>query len=218
MNRSLYGLRYGGLASPFYPPSLRPSKPGYRNRYPTERMPEWLYTLRERLTANPQQRFDSYRAFSGFNHITELVTLDSMMCPDLIEDLRTEDWKYNVQEDFRTELFRDADYLLSRQPLDASKHQLIAALECPPARFAVPSGFTMCGHDIMDSYFGNSTLTNCGPIPEAFKPADVNDFGLIDDRDKAFAIRDTMRTLQPDDAHLGACEVWLLARRLPAVG
>ncbi len=34
MNRSLYGLRFGGLASPFYPPTLRPSKPGYRNRYP----------------------------------------------------------------------------------------------------------------------------------------------------------------------------------------
>ena len=37
MNRSLYVLRYGGLASPFYPPPLRPSKPGYRNRYATER-------------------------------------------------------------------------------------------------------------------------------------------------------------------------------------
>ena len=33
MNRSLYGLRFGGLASPFYPPTLRPSKPGYRRRY-----------------------------------------------------------------------------------------------------------------------------------------------------------------------------------------
>jgi O-antigen/teichoic acid export membrane protein len=28
-------------------------------------------------------------------------------------------------------------------------------------------------------------------------------------------IRDTMRNLQPDDSHLGSCEVWLVARRLP---
>jgi hypothetical protein len=140
------------------------------------------------------------------------------MCPDLIDELRTEDWDHNVQEDFRTELFRDANYLLSRQPLDASKHQLIAALECPPAGLVIPNGFTVCGFDIMDSYFDNSTLTNCGPLPEAFTPTEVNNLGLIDDRDRAFAIRDSMRTLQPDDPHLGDCEVWLLARRLPNVG
>lgn len=180
-------------------------------------MSEWLYTIRERFTANPQQRFDDYREFSGVRHITELVTLDSTMCPSLIDDLRPEDWEYNVQEDFHIELFRDADYLLSRQTLDGSKHQLIAILECPPAQFVVPDDFKICGYDIMDSYFGTSTLTNCGPIPEAFKPKDVNDFGLIDNRDLAFAIRNKMRTLQPDDAHLGACEVWLLARRLPNV-
>ncbi len=181
-------------------------------------MREWLYTLRERFTVHPQQRFDDYRMFSGFHHITELVTLDSMMCPDLIDELRTEDWEHNVQKDCRTELFRDANYLLSRQPLDASKHQLIAALECPPPDFVIPNGFTICGFDIMDSYFGNSTLTNCGPIMDAFKPSEVNNFGLLDDRDRAFVIRDTMRALQPEDPHLGDCEVWLLARQIPNVG
>jgi len=86
-------------------------------------MPEWLYTLRERLTANPQKRFDDYRAFSGFHHITELVTLDSMMCPDLIDELRTEDWEHNVLADFRTELFRDADYLIPESSTDDSAYQ-----------------------------------------------------------------------------------------------
>lgn len=180
-------------------------------------MPHWLYTIRERFTSNPRQRFDDYRAFSGFHQITELVTLDSMMCPDLVNELRTEDWEFNVQEDFRTELFRSADYLLSRQPLDRSKHQLLAVLECPPSQLAVPNGFTICGYDIMDSFFGNSTLTNCGPIPEAFLPADVNEFGLIDDRHKAIAIRDKMKSLGPDDDHLGDCQVWLIARQLPDV-
>lgn len=186
-------------------------------RYPTKCMSEWLYTIRERLTAQ-QQPFDDYRAFSGFHHIKELVTLDSMMCPDLVDELRTADWDHNVQEDFRTSLFRNADYLLTRQPLDAQKHQLIAGFESPPAQLDAPIGFAICGHDIMDSYFGNSTLTNCGPIPEVFQPTEVNSFGLIDDRDRAFAIRDTMRALQPDDPHLGNCEVWLLARRIPDVG
>jgi len=181
-------------------------------------MSEWLYTLRERLTSEMTSRFDDYRSFSGFTAITELVTLDSMMCPDLITELSTEDWSRNVQEDFRTELFYDSNYLLSRQPLDRSKHQIIAACEHPEGTEIVPTGFVFCGHDIMDSYFGNSTLTNCGPIPEAFNPTDVNGYGLIDNRDTAFRIRDTMRKLQPDDPHLGACDVWLLARRLLNVG
>ena len=178
-------------------------------------MIEWVYTIRERLTANPAPRFDGYRKFSGFHHITELVTLDSMMCPDLIDELRAEDWDHNVQRDYRTRFFRSADYLRSRMPFDTAKHQLIAALEDPPAQSVAPSGFKVCGYDIMDAYVGNSILTNCGPIPEAFAPSDVNDWGLIDDRDQAYAIRDVMRTLQPDDAHLGDCEVWRLARYLP---
>jgi hypothetical protein len=178
-------------------------------------MANWLYTLRERLTSAMKESFDSCKLFSGFAHITELVTLDSMMCPDIITELTAEDWDHNVHDDCRINLFRDAEYSLTRQPLDASRHQLIAALENPNAIDPVPTGFVLCGHDIMDSYFGNSTLTNRGPITEAFSPSDVNQYGLIDDRDQAFSIRDTMRKLQPDDPHLGACEVWLLARRLP---
>lgn len=178
-------------------------------------MNDWLYTIRDRLTSDMTVRFQAYQSFSGFAAITELVTLDSMMCPDIITELRAEDWEYNVHEDCRTELFRDVSYILSRQPLDGSKHQLIAAYERPNGTEHVPMGFVLCGHDIMDAYLGNSTLTNCGPIPEAFSPSDVNQYGLIDDRDKAFRIRDTMRQLQPDDPHLGACDVWLLARKLP---
>ncbi|EMB16311.1 hypothetical protein RE6C_02955 [Rhodopirellula europaea 6C] len=160
-------------------------------------------------------RWNGYRRFSGFDDITELVTLDSMMCPDVITDLCDDDWQHNIHEDFRTGLFRDADYLLHRQPLDPSLHQLIATCERPDGSESIPHGFAFCGYDIMDSYFGNSTLTNCGPIPEAFTPRDVNRYGLVEKLDAALKIRDTMRRLQPDDPHLGECDVWLLAQHLP---
>lgn len=181
-------------------------------------MSEWLYTLRGRFTAATRERFDDYRSFSGFRHITEVVTLDSMICRDLIDELQDDDWEHNVHEDFRIQLFRDSAYLMSRQPLNGSKHQLIAAMECPPIDFTIPNGFVICGFDIMDSSFGNSALTNCGRILEAFQPDEVNNFGLIDDRERAFAIRDTMRGLNPNDPHLGECEVWLIARRIPSDG
>ncbi|MFM7115109.1 MAG: hypothetical protein ACKO0N_00595 [Planctomycetota bacterium] len=178
-------------------------------------MTEWLYTLRGRLTSSDSPGFHEYRLFSGFAHISEVVTLDSMLCRDLIDELQAEDWQHNVHEDYRTHLFRCAEYLMERQPLDPSLHQVIAARESPAKSDQVPNGFVRCGHDIVDSYVGNSTLTNCGPIPEAFSPSEVNGFGLLDDRERAFAVRDAMRSLQPDDPHLGRCEVWLLARRLP---
>ncbi len=54
---------------------------------------------------------------------------------------------------------------------------------------------------MMDSHFGNSTLTNCGRMPEAFVPSDVNQFGLMDNHDTAAEIRDRMRELRRDDAH-----------------
>jgi hypothetical protein len=43
----------------------------------------------------------------------------------------------------------------------------------------------------------------------------VNRWGLLDDCQHAYAIRDRMRHLQPDDPHLQACEVWHIARKLP---
>ena len=181
-------------------------------------MSRWLFTIRERFTPSMVDRWNGYCGFSGFGDITELVTLDSIMCPDVITELCDDDWQYNVHEDFRTELFRDADYLLKRQPLDPTMHQLIGACEHPDGSESMPDGFTFCGYDIMDSYFGNSTLTNCGPIPEAFTPRDVNRYGLVEKLDAALTIRDTMRRLQPDDPHLGKCDVWLLSKRLPNGG
>lgn len=178
-------------------------------------MPEWLYTIRERFTPAAADAWDSYLSFSNFKHITELVTLDSILCPDIVEDLCDEDWNHNVHEDFRTFLFRDGDYLLARQPLDSSRHQVLAVWERPSGTESIPKGYLRCGFDIMDSCFGNSTLTNCGPIPEAFDPLMVNEFGLLSDCEVAKEVCSKMRQLQPDDPHLGDCEVWLIARTLP---
>lgn len=178
-------------------------------------MSTWGFTLRERFTHRSQRSFRDDLSFSGFQRIREVVTLDSILCADLVDELSAEDWQHNVHDDHRTGLFRDANYLLARQTLDASYQQLIAAVECPSVEVSLPGGFSICGHDIMDASLDNSTLTNCGPIPEAFKAAEVNQVGLIDDRERAFAIRDAMRELQPEAPHMGACEVWLIARWSP---
>ncbi|WP_010586846.1 hypothetical protein [Schlesneria paludicola] len=177
---------------------------------------EWLYTLRERFRPEVAPGWKDYLAFSGFRDIVEMVTLDLGVCPQVITNLRDEDWTYNVHADFRIMFFRDAEYLMTRQPIDSSRHQILAILESPNGSEVIPSGFKHCGYDIMDSYLGNSTLTNCGQIPEAFDPSIVTEFGLISDYATAIDVRDKMRQLEPDDPHLGACEVWAIARAYAA--
>jgi hypothetical protein len=142
--------------------------------------------------------------------------LDSALCPDVVTDLIEEDWNHTVHEDFRIKLFREPDYLLGRQPFDASRHQLLGVVEDPKGNEVIPLGFTHCGFDLMDACFGNSALTNCGRQPEAFAPSIVNEFGLVADLKTAIKIRDKLRRLQPDDPHLGDCNVWLIARASPA--
>ncbi len=179
-------------------------------------MGEWLYTVRERFTPSTSPQWRGYAAFSGFEHVKELVTLDSILCPEVVKELVDEDWNHNVLQDFRIFLFRDLEYLMARQRLDPMRHQILAILERPLITDEAPPGFHHCGFDVVDSHVEISTLTNCGPIPEAFDPSIVsivNELGLICDLATAFEIRDRMRRLQPDDPHLGACEVWSIARR-----
>lgn len=181
-------------------------------RYST--MNDWLYTVRERFHPNIASGWIDYLTFSGFQNITEMITLDQMLCPNIVIENVDEDWNHNVLEDFRITLFRNAEYLRTRQPLDAARHQILGIFERPNGSEQIPSGFTHCGYDIMDSYVGNSALTNCGQIPEAFAPSLVNQFGLISDRATATRVRDKLRQLKPNDPHLGACEVWRIAREL----
>ncbi|TWT99831.1 hypothetical protein Pla108_07740 [Botrimarina colliarenosi] len=173
---------------------------------------DWLYTLRERFTSDDSKAWSRYLAFSRFDHLTELITLDSMMCPDLIESLSPDDWEQNVQEDYRTTLFYHGEYLENRQPIDPLHQQVLAVCERPNGTEKLPASYMLCGYDLMDECFDNSPLTNCGPMPEMFSPSIVNPYGLLPELTLANEIRDKMRRLQPNDPHLGSCEVWAIAR------
>ena len=177
-------------------------------------MSQWLYTVRERFCATTANDWAGCVSFSGFKHVTEVVTLDRMLCCTVVENVLDDDWNHNVHKDFRLDLFLDPDYPITRHPIDAKRHQLLAVLEAPEFGHELLDGFAFCGYDILDAYVGNSTLTNCGPMPDVFSAADVNTLGLLDELQQAREIRDKMRTTQPDDPHLGECEVWAIARRL----
>ena len=179
-------------------------------------MSPWLYTVRERFTPTHSEGWADYVEWTEFTHINELVTLDTMLCCDRIDDLLPTDWQYNVQADFRLTWFTNLDYLRQRCPLRPGRDQLIAAVEQPDTCLSPPADFTHCGFDIVDAAGEISVLTNCGRFPGIFAPGDVNAMGLIDEVEVAGAIAQQIRQNFPDEHHCQAYRVWQVARRVTA--
>lgn len=178
-------------------------------------MTNWLFTARQRFTPSRTKGWSSYIEFSGFTHIAEVVTLDYILCPDLIHDLIDEDWSYNVQVDYRITWFTNLAYLRQRISWRTGQDQLLAILETPTHIHTVPAGFKFCGFDILDDQDGNSVLTNCGQFTErdaGFTPSDVNQFGLLSNLDHANTVAAKLRSSFPDEPHCGNCRVWQIAR------
>ena len=177
-------------------------------------MGNWLFTARRRFTSSQHKDWDSYLQFSGFTHVNEVVTLDSMLCQDRIDTLIGADWSYNVQADFRITWFTNVAYLRQRVDWHVGQDQLLAILEAPTYQHDAPQMFEFCGFDIVDDEDGNSVLTNCGQFSNIFSPSDVNTLGLLSDLNQANAIAAQMRVAFPDEPHCCGCRVWQVARDL----
>ena len=59
----------------------------------------------------PRQKFIEW---SHLTQLREVVSLDLILCPTVFQELMAEDWQHNVQEDFKTSLFHDLDYVVRR--------------------------------------------------------------------------------------------------------
>jgi hypothetical protein len=52
-----------------------------------------------------------YIAWSGLTQLREVVSLDSMLCPTLLPDVKTEYWTHIVNENFMLRFFLDEQFL-----------------------------------------------------------------------------------------------------------
>ncbi|NEQ45816.1 MAG: hypothetical protein F6K00_20640 [Leptolyngbya sp. SIOISBB] len=174
-------------------------------------MTNWIYTVRERFSP-ARQDWAAYIEWSGFTHITELITLDTILCGDRIDDLVAEDWQHNLQADCHLTWFTDLNYLRQRCPPRSDQDQLMAAIEQPTRQRSPPAGFMHCGFDILEAEGSISVLTNCGGFPNIFHPTDVNHWGLIDELEVAMAIAQQLHTTFPQETHCHNCQVWQVSR------
>jgi hypothetical protein len=176
-------------------------------------MREPVYAARRRLGPQHGERWTAWVAWSGLVHVRELVSLDTILCPEAPERLVAEDWEHNVHADYQVMHFRSLAYL--RQRVGGTPDVNVLALLQNPAASEVaqirPAGFDFAGFEVLDVHGDVSALTNCGGFPEVFAGGELNMLGLLSDLSRADDVRRELRSAYPLEPH-AACDVWALWR------
>ena len=173
-----------------------------------------VYVARRRFGPEAGERWTRYVAWSRLTQLRELVSLDTMLCPVVPEELVAEDWQHNVHADYQITHFRSRDYL-ERRVAGIAGLNLLAILREPSTAdlkgFELP-GFSFAGFDVLDVHGDVSALTNCGGFDDVFAPEELNALGLLDERDRARLVRRELRRAYPEVHHHAVCDVWALWR------
>jgi len=171
-----------------------------------------IYSAVQRFNPACGDKWQKYINWSGLTQLREVISLDGILCPNFFNELTTEDWRHNVQEDFKTTLFHDLDYVIGKVAGDDRVNVLAVIQEPTPAElitFADPR-FAFRGFDLIEQHGGNiSGLVNCGGFPKAFSPADLSDCGLLAEHVKALNVQKLLRAEYPGEQH-AACDVWAI--------
>jgi hypothetical protein len=147
----------------------------------------------------------------GLTQLREVVSLDLILCPIVLQELIAEDWQHTVQEDFKITLFHDLDYVLGKLA-GSDRVNVLALMQNPTddeVRSFSDSRFIFRGFDLVELPTGISALVNCGGFPKAFSQADLSDCGLLTDHAKAVNVQVRLRAEYPDEHHAD-CDVWAI--------
>jgi hypothetical protein len=170
-----------------------------------------FYTAVKRFAPSLAENWGQYIAWSGLTQLREVVSRDNCLCPTLFAEFTAEDWEHNVHEDFKLDLFYDLDHVLKKATGD-ERVSVLALMENPSAEdvaaFTDPR-FAFRGYDLLDVHGDISALVNCGGFDKAFSNAELSEYGLIADRQRAFDIRQALREQYPDEHH-AVCNVWAI--------
>jgi hypothetical protein len=173
-------------------------------------MSEIWYTARAKFDSTHGPTWEQYCQWAQLPHLAGLLTLDIILCPEIIRELTPEDWQHNVQQDYRLFYFRDLDYLLGRLARLAQPFNLLAVVREPLAPrhdCLADSRFQFQGYDLIEEITGISALTNCGGFPLAFRNEDISPLGLLPDYNLAREVQAHLRHHYPNEHH-AQCDLW----------
>ena len=177
-----------------------------------------LFIAVQRFDPSDGEKWESYVRFAKIPGLVEVVSLDMLVCPRLIQEFCDEDWDHLVNEDFRIAYFYHLDYLLERVQ-NVSRRNILGVYRNPERHIAcapAPGDFAFVGYDLIEEQTQISALTNCGGFPDVFQNEELNRFGLIDGFDRANEVRRLLAGRHPEEPH-AQCELYALWRLNEAV-
>jgi hypothetical protein len=173
------------------------------------------FTILERFDPT-WDRWPSYIAFSKLAHLTEVVSLDALLCRGVVgHELLDEEWSHYLPEIDAVDAFDDVDWLVARHPVGPKEQLLQFVLE--PDRDAESAlndeRWEFIGYDLINKGGRNSALTNCGGFDDVFLPKELNDKGLVTSFAEAQRIRAELLEKYPEEHHAN-CTLYAIWRAL----
>jgi hypothetical protein len=171
-----------------------------------------LFIATEPFTPQDGDRWRTYIQWSGLTQLTEVVSLDQMLCPPILTEIKPEYWPHVVNEDFMLHYFLDLDFL-KHEIVSTARRNLMCVLRNPaeePTRPPVED-FRFLGYDLVDVQNSVSALTNCGGFPEVFSNSELSSVGLLADFRRAVQVQAELRSRYPEESHAN-CNLWAIFR------
>jgi len=156
-------------------------------------------------------RWRKYIEWSGLIQLAELLSLDPILCPPVLRELKDEYWPHIVNEDFMLAFFLEADFL-RRQVAHIQRKNFLCVFRNPLELPTAPNiGFEFAGYDLVDVEHSASALTNCGGFPDVFSNTEISAAGLLTNFERAVEIQKSLRQRHPEERH-AECHLWAIFR------
>ena len=175
-------------------------------------MQPWFIAT-ETFTPEKGESWTKYVDWSGLTRLDEVVSLDPMLCPTVLAEIKHDDWPHIVNEDFMLGYFIDLEFLLAKiAGLDDLN--LLCVYRNPASAPSPPTGpidFEWLGYDLVDIQSSASALTNCGGFPDVFDNQELSSKGLLTSHARALQVQADLRTKYAEEPHAN-CHVWAILR------
>lgn len=171
----------------------------------------WFIAV-ERFGRADGSAWAKYVEWAKLDQVEELVSLDNMLCPTALRDVRDHYWPRIVNENFYLHFFTDLEFL--RRELEAENvkgARLLCVFRNPDKRPAVSaelSSFCFLGFDLIEAESGISALSNCGGWPE-LDNRELSKWGLLEDHTRARELQTILPRNHPEEPHAN-CDLWAI--------
>jgi len=172
-----------------------------------------LFIATERFDPSDGEKWQKYIAWAKIPSLSEVVSLDMMLCRHLANEFLDEDWNHIEIADAGTPRFCHLEYLLNRVR-DTQRRNILGLyrnseihINNAPAR----GDFRFMGYDLIEEQTQISALTNCGGFPDVYSNDELNCFGLIGKFERASEVKRLLAEKHPEEPH-AQCEMYAIWR------